>query len=590
MNKAVYTHWLRTYGRSPVLWLTFGLEILRALLSRIVSPIILALSTSRLATGDIDGAIEEIWYLFIVLISVAVLGPIGQLTGVHAENKAYRKLRLFYYHKLTGKDMRFYRDNQTGYLSSMFRQYLDGMIQLSRFLRGDTIRSGISLVAPVIVLFVADWRIGLIILGVVALQIGYIFWASAKANTYRALAHQAYRETTGEVTDEITNITAFKSSGKEEQGYNKVAQLGDKETRAFWLRYKTTSLLDLPRGLLTAVAMAAAFFVMLQNATTDPAASVGLMVLLIIYMMQLSQVFSNLPNLIAQHDDLITKIHPALDYLGRDYESIADSSAPQPLSISRGAISFRDISFSYTPEKATTRRVSVFKNLSIDIAGGEHVGVVGLSGAGKSTLASLLMRFDDVGEGTIKIDDTDIRDVAQSDLRRNIAYVPQEPLLFHRSIRQNIAYFEDTADEKAIIRAAKAAHAHEFISELPDGYDTIVGERGVKLSGGQKQRVVIARAILMNAPVMLFDEATSALDSESEHIIQQAMPDIIGRHTAIVIAHRLSTVSRLDRIIVMHRGKIAEEGTHRQLLRKRGRYYALWQRQASQREHETSEK
>jgi ATP-binding cassette subfamily B protein len=157
--------------------------------------------------------------------------------------------------------------------------------------------------------------------------------------------------------------------------------------------------------------------------------------------------------------------------------------------------------------------------------------------------------------------------------------VPQEPLLFHRSIRENIAYYKDQASDDEIKRAAKAAHADEFIQLLPDGYQTTVGERGVKLSGGQKQRVAIARAVLKKAPITLFDEATSALDSESEQIIQRALPQILGKQTAIVVAHRLSTVAGLDRIVVMHEGKIIEEGTHAQLLRRRGRYYSLWQRQ-----------
>jgi ATP-binding cassette subfamily B protein len=286
-----------------------------------------------------------------------------------------------------------------------------------------------------------------------------------------------------------------------------------------------------------------------------------------------------LSNLLKTHDDLITKIYPTLSYLGNDYKKIKDRDNPEELIVHDGAISISGISFDYVSEADAKKENKVFQNLSLTIKGGEKVGIVGLSGAGKSTLASLLLRFDEVSEGSISIDDIDIRNVRQNDLHKKIAYVPQEPLLFHRSIKENIMYYNHDISEEEMILSAKAAHAHEFIEKLPHGYDTLVGERGVKLSGGQKQRVVIARAILKKAPIMLFDEATSALDSESEHIIQRALPEIIGRQTAIVIAHRLSTVAGLDRIIVMHDGKIVESGSHQELLVRNGRYASLWQKQ-----------
>lgn len=301
-------------------------------------------------------------------------------------------------------------------------------------------------------------------------------------------------------------------------------------------------------------------------------------------MFQIIKSVDDLPNFMTQHDDLVTKNYPTLQYLGDQHETITDPKRPHKLLVKKGAIEVAHAGFSYPSHSKHGGSLEVFKDLNIHIKGSEHVGVVGLSGAGKSTLVSLLMRFDDVDAGAITIDNTDIRRVRQNDLRKNIAYVPQEPLLFHRSIRDNIAYFNPDATEKDIIKAAKAAHAHEFISKLPDGYDTMVGERGLKLSGGQKQRVVIARAILKNAPIMIFDEATSALDTESEQIIQKALPKIIGKHTAIVIAHRLSTVAGMDRIIVLQDGEIIEEGTHDELVALGGRYHSLWQKQIAAKE------
>ncbi len=298
-------------------------------------------------------------------------------------------------------------------------------------------------------------------------------------------------------------------------------------------------------------------------------------------MLQIIRNVAALPDLVANHDDLVTKLYPTLDYLGSDYEKIQDPEKPKKLNITKAAVDISKVGFSYPSHSNNGTSISVFNNLDIHIVGGEQVGVVGLSGAGKSTLANLLLRFDEVQRGIISIDGTDIRDVKQAELRRKIAYVPQEPLLFHRTIKENIAYYNDDISEEEIIAASKAAHAHEFIQKLPDGYDTMVGERGVKLSGGQKQRVAIARAILKKAPIILLDEATSALDSESEQIIQKALPEILGKQTAIIVAHRLSTVSGLDRIIVMHEGKVIEDGNHQQLLRLKGRYYSLWQKQTN---------
>ncbi|MBC7564627.1 ATP-binding cassette domain-containing protein, partial [Candidatus Saccharibacteria bacterium] len=207
-------------------------------------------------------------------------------------------------------------------------------------------------------------------------------------------------------------------------------------------------------------------------------------------------------------------------------------------------------------------------------------GLVGASGSGKSTLLKLLMRFYDVDKGTITIDGQSIEQVTQKSLHENIAYVPQEPLLFHRTVMENIAYSKPGATIAEIHNAARQANALEFIEKLPKGFDTLVGERGVKLSGGQRQRVAIARALLKDAPILILDEATSALDSESEKLIQDALQKLMKNRTSIVIAHRLSTIAKLDRVIVLSDGVIAEEGTHQHLLAKKGTYAKLWAHQS----------
>lgn len=254
--------------------------------------------------------------------------------------------------------------------------------------------------------------------------------------------------------------------------------------------------------------------------------------------------------------------------------AVQDSERPEAISISKGAIRFENVFFSHD-------HTTLFDNLSLHIKPGEKIGLVGPSGGGKTTITKLLLRFMDIQNGGIYIDGQNIAQLRQQDVRSVISYVPQEPLLFHRSLEENIAYGREDATKDEVITAAKKAHAHEFISQLQNTYKTLVGERGVKLSGGQKQRVAIARAMIKDAPILVLDEATSALDSESEQLIQDALWKLMKGKTAIVIAHRLSTIQKMDRIIVLDKGRIVEEGTHNQLVKKKNGHYArLWAHQS----------
>lgn len=254
---------------------------------------------------------------------------------------------------------------------------------------------------------------------------------------------------------------------------------------------------------------------------------------------------------------------------------IIDADNLEKLRISNGTISIDNLHFKHKDAGFT-----LFKGLNLEIKAGEKVGLVGHSGSGKSTLVKLLLRFSNLDSGSIEIDGQNIVKIAQEDLRSVIGYVPQEPLLFHRSIEENISYGNESANKDRIVQAAIKAHAAEFIASMPEGYNTLVGERGVKLSGGQRQRIAIARAMIKDAPVLLLDEATSALDSESENLIQDALQRLMEGKTAIVIAHRLSTIQKMDRIVVLENGKIIEDGSHGELLKKKGQYAKLWKHQS----------
>jgi ATP-binding cassette subfamily B protein len=257
----------------------------------------------------------------------------------------------------------------------------------------------------------------------------------------------------------------------------------------------------------------------------------------------------------------------------RPYE-IVDSEAAKPVIVKQGEIAFQQVDFSYSANK------KIFNQLNITIPAGQRVGLVGYSGSGKSSFVNLILRFYDVQAGCIRIDGQDIRQITQDSLHQAIGFIPQDPSLFHRTLLENIRYGCLEATDEEVVAAAKLAHAHEFISTMPEGYAAMVGERGVKLSGGQRQRIAIARVMLKNAPILILDEATASLDSATEFYIQQSLELAMMNKTVLVIAHRLSTIAHLDRILVFEQGQIVEDGSHAELLAAGGHYKKLWDKQA----------
>ncbi len=295
-----------------------------------------------------------------------------------------------------------------------------------------------------------------------------------------------------------------------------------------------------------------------------------------LYAVRLAGAFWDASSMVRQYERSLADAHEMIEILQHRTEVI-DAAKAKELNVTSGKLELKNVSFHYSDSSAES---NVLNNLSIVINPGEKIGLVGRSGGGKTTITKLVLRFMDIQSGSIEIDGQNIAEVTQKSLRQNIAYVPQEPLLFHRTITQNISYGKPGVTKDQIIEAAKLAQAHEFIMKLPKAYETEVGERGVKLSGGQRQRVAIARALLKDSPILLLDEATSALDSEGEVLIQKALWKLMKGRTALVIAHRLSTIQKMDRIIVIDGGRIAEQGTHQELIKQQGIYAELWDHQS----------
>jgi ATP-binding cassette subfamily B protein len=302
--------------------------------------------------------------------------------------------------------------------------------------------------------------------------------------------------------------------------------------------------------------------------------TVGSFVLIQLYIVGLSGQLWGFARIIRDFYEGYADSKEMIEIMKLPYE-IKDTPTAKDVVVSEGNILFENVNFSFNETR------SVLSNLNVSIKAGEKVALVGASGAGKTTFVRLLLRFYDVTSGHIKIDGNNIQHIKLDSLRKNISLVPQDPLLFHRTIKENIRYGKADATDAEVEEAAKLAHCNEFIDDLPNKYDTYVGERGIKLSGGERQRVAIARAILKNSPILILDEATSSLDSHSESLIQDALDTLMKGKTTIVIAHRLSTIRKMDRIIVMQDGSVLEQGSHELLIKKEGSLYRkLWDLQA----------
>ena len=489
--------------------------------------------------------------------------------------RAFRNLALETFQHIHKLSLRYHISRKTGALSRVIERGVKGLEFLLRFLLfsvGPLVLE--LLIIAGIMFFWFDYLYLTVIIVMIAVYIWFTFKVTEWRVKIRKIMNDQDTDANQKAIDSLLNYETVKYFSAEEREANRYdGAIKQYEKAALTTAYSLAFLnfgqsLIITAGLIIVMVMAAL-------GVQSGYLTVGDFVMVNAYMIQITMPLNFLGTVYREIRQGLVDMGEMFDLLEQPVE-ILDSENASELKITDGHISFENVTFGYNKSRL------IIQNVSIEINSRETIAIVGPSGSGKSTLGRLLFRFYDAQQGSIKIDGQDIRDITQESLHRSIGVVPQDTVLFNDTIYYNIAYGLDNASRAEVEKAAKDAQIHDFILSLPDGYETTVGERGLKLSGGEKQRVGIARTLLKNPPILLLDEATSALDTETEREIREALTNASEGRSVLTIAHRLSTIADADRIIVLENGSIVEIGTHEALLSKRGRYYSLWTKQLTE--------
>jgi ATP-binding cassette subfamily B protein len=546
----------------------------------LVPPIIIAETVNALASSE-SVSFNSMFVYAGIFFATTAAGELCYRLGIHfqikLESTALSNLMNQSFAKLNKRDYSFFANNFVGTLSSKTRSFSRGFEMFTDTLIYRVFINVIKLAFAIVVLWKYSPVLPTLLLMWVAIIVLLAIPLIRSRSVLVTARHDAASRIVGSLSDALTNIFAIKSFAHEDEEEKSFANLVGEHER----KYKAAA--DYHN---TRVHAAVSSMYILSNVTGFMAAIFlvqqlglppGVMVIVFSYYTQITMVVWELNS---TYRNIESSISEAAQFTQMFLEppAIQDVLGAKELVVEDGTVEFKDVGFKYG--KTDDKEELFLENFNLKIQSNERVGLVGPSGGGKTTITKLLLRFLDVHSGSISIDGQDISNVAQRSLRESLGYVPQEPLLFHRSLFENIAYGKKDATLAEVMHAAKLARADEFIDKLPQGYDTMVGERGIKLSGGQRQRIAIARAMLKNAPILILDEATSALDSESEKFIQEGLWELMKDKTALVIAHRLSTIKHLDRILVLEDGKIVQEGTHNELIKQKGLYATLWSHQS----------
>jgi ATP-binding cassette, subfamily B, bacterial len=540
-----------------------------------IAPLIVAHLIGRLAGHGLGGIGAAMPYV-IGFAGVLLFAEVVWRIGIHCLNRldgcGIENLYVIGMDELLAKDAAFFHDNFAGSLTkrvlsfaSRFEDFADNMVF-------NIVGSLVPLVFASVVLWRYDPLLVAGLIGVIAITGAGIAPLIRRRQRLVDQREEAIARVSGHVADSLMNMDTIRAFAAEEreaaEHRSRVADQRRKSLRSWDYANMRIDALVAPMsvlanvlGLLLAVALGAG-----QH---------GIEAIIVTF-----TYYSNATKIMFEFNQIYRQLESSLTEAAQFTEllftqpTVVDPVAPEPLRPKSSDVRFERVTFAHAGG------LPLFTGLDLAVPGGTKLGLVGRSGGGKTTLTRLLLRMMDVDGGRILISGQDITRLRQSDLRSLIAYVPQDPAMFHRTLRDNIAFARPDATDAEIRQAAQAAHVTEFVDALPDGFGTLVGERGVKLSGGQRQRVALARAILRDAPILLLDEATSALDSESEMLVQQALWRLMEGRTAFVVAHRLSTVARMDQLVVLDRGQVVEKGTHEELLRLDGTYARLWQHQS----------
>jgi len=495
---------------------------------------------------------------------------------VHFELKVMQDVRQIAFDYILRHSHDFFSNNFTGSLVQKINRFTRAVERLSDRLFMDIVPLLVKVTGVSVVLIGVDYRlsVGIMIWIVLFFSISFVFVRIKLKHDVKAA--EVDSKVAASLSDSLSNhnvVQLFTGTHDESKIFHKV----NKEFTDIYT--KRWNIGEITNGIQSAINYVAEFviFYFAIRFWMQGTISLGVFVLLQAYLFGLSHSIWQFGRIVRDLYEATTDAREMVEILHLPYD-IKDISNAKTLEVTSGAIEYKNIRFAFGRNKEKGK--PVFNDFSLYIKPGEKVAIIGSSGAGKSTFVKLLLRLHDIESGEILIDGQNIQSVTQDSLRRNISLVPQDPALFHRTLMENIRYGRRDATNEEVIEAAKLAHCDIFIKEFPLQYDTFVGERGIKLSGGERQRVAIARALLKNAPILVLDEATSSLDSHSESLIQDALDTLMKGKTTIVIAHRLSTIRKMDRIVVLGKQGVVEEGNHDELLKQNGTYAKLWNLQA----------